>query len=70
MDIMEYYSVIKRMKSCYLQEMDETGDHHVMQNEPDSVRQTSHFLSYAESQKENDMKVEGVLLQKKRGERV
>lgn len=43
--------------------MDETGNHHVKQNKPNSERQRARFLSYAESTliwgKEKDHQKEG-----------
>jgi hypothetical protein len=46
--------------------MDGTGDHHVKQNKSESERQVS--LSFrCESRKKDDIKVEGGLLEKRKG---
>jgi hypothetical protein len=44
--------------------MEETGDHHVKQNKPDSDRQISYVLSHMQNTDlKNDMNIKGGLLQ-------
>jgi hypothetical protein len=44
--------------------MEETGDHHVKQNKPDSERQISYVLSHMQNTDlKNDMNIKGGLLQ-------
>jgi hypothetical protein len=46
---MEFYSAIEKNTTGICRKMAGTREHHVTWNKPDSERQMSHVLSYAES---------------------
>ena len=50
---MEYYSAIKRMKCCHLQQHDGPRDYHAEWNKSDRERQTLYDITYMWNLKNN-----------------